>query len=147
MGWFLRILVLGVLVFGAIQLVPYGRDHDNPQTVQEPRWDSTRTRQLAMAACFDCHSNITAWAWYTNVAPLSWLVQRDVEEGREVLNFSEWQRPQEVDVREVMEVLREGSMPPLQYRLLHGNARLSDTEKQELQLGLSDTWEASPPGR
>jgi mono/diheme cytochrome c family protein len=76
-------VVLGTL--GAIQLVPYGRDHINPQVTQESRWDSARTRALAARACFDCHSNETVWPWYSNVAPVSWLIQRDVDEGRRAL--------------------------------------------------------------
>lgn len=147
MGWPMRILLVVLVGFAAIQLIPHGHDHTNPPTVKEPSWDSAQTRELAQGACFDCHSNITAWPWYTSVAPFSWLVQRDVEEGRTKLNFSEWQRPQEVDIREVMEALREGNMPPLQYRLIHSDARLSDQEKQDLELGLSKTWESSPPGR
>jgi Haem-binding domain len=76
----------------------------------EPAWDSPKTRALAVTACFDCHSNETAWPWYTNVAPMSWLTQRDVDEGRDALNFSEWDRPQ--DAEDVSEVIREGEMPP-----------------------------------
>ncbi len=52
--------VATVLVFGAgIQLVPYGHAHANPPVVQEPAWDSARTRQLFMAAFADCHTNET----------------------------------------------------------------------------------------
>jgi hypothetical protein len=65
------LLIVGVVVFVAIQLVPYGRDHTNPPVTAEPRWDSPQTRTLAVSACFDCHSNETAWPWYTNVAPFS----------------------------------------------------------------------------
>ena len=54
-----------------IQLVPYGRNHANPPVRQEPAWDSPQTRELAVRACYDCHSNQTAWPWYTNVAPIS----------------------------------------------------------------------------
>ena len=83
--------VATVLVFGAgIQLVPYGHTHTNPPVVQEPAWYSARTRQLFMAACADCHMNETQWPWYSSVAPVSWLVARHVQEGRERLNFSEW---------------------------------------------------------
>jgi hypothetical protein len=146
-GRLLRIVVIGIIVFGAIQLVPYGRDHTNPRSIKEPTWDSNRTRQLTQAACFDCHSNLTEWPWYTSVAPISWITQRDVEEGRPILNFSEWQRVQEANIQEVREVIREGKMPPLQYRLIHSNARLSDQERQELELGLARTWAQSPPGR
>ena len=80
--WLLRALVAGVVVFGLIQLVPYGRDHANPPVTREVKWDSPRTRALAAGACFDCHSNLTTWPWYSNVAPVSWLVYADVVGGR-----------------------------------------------------------------
>ena len=71
MRWLFRLLVLGVIVGLAIQLVPYGKDHANPRTVQEIRWNRPATRTLAQDACFACHSNLTEWPWYTNVAPVS----------------------------------------------------------------------------
>ena len=70
----------------------------NPPVTQEPKWDSARTRQLAADSCFDCHSNLTKWRWYSNVAPMSWLVQSDVDGGRAALNFSEWDKPQDAGV-------------------------------------------------
>ena len=60
-----------------IQLVPYGRDHASGGTTTEPAWDSPRTRTLFMDACGDCHSNLTKWPWYSNIAPVSWLTQSD----------------------------------------------------------------------
>ena len=84
----LSLIGLLLLAFVAIQLVPYGRDHDNPAVIAEPNWDSPQTRDLFMTACGDCHSYETEWPWYSNIAPVSWLVQHDVEEGREKLNFS-----------------------------------------------------------
>lgn len=84
------IIVVGlVALFLLIQLIPYGRQHTNPPVVAEPAWDSPQTRDLAVRACFDCLSNDTVWPWYSNVAPISWLVQRDIDEGRQRLNFSE----------------------------------------------------------
>lgn len=142
----LKVLAILLVVFGAIQLVPYGRDHDNPPTTQEPAWDSQRTRDLALGACFDCHSNVTSWPWYSNVAPVSWLTQRDVDDGREVLNFSEWDRPQATSPREVVDAIRDGSMPPFYYRWTHGDARLSDEDQARLEAGLLETWSKSPPG-
>ena len=136
---------IGVVALLALaQLVPYGRDHSNPQVTREVRWDSPRTRQLAAGACFDCHSNLTDWKWYTNIAPVSWLVYNDVKGGREHLNFSEWDRSQgEAD--EVVEAVRDGSMPPLQYKPLHSGARLSDAQRAELARGLERTLAADPP--
>src|SRR5260221_13711084 len=90
-----RRYLLGVLaLLVAMQLVPYARAHTNPASVQEPAWDSPDTRELVRAACFDCHSNQTVWPAYSYVAPSSWLVQWDVDQGRSHLNFTEWQREQ-----------------------------------------------------
>jgi hypothetical protein len=122
----------------AIQLVPYGRDHTNPPRVVEPTWDRPETRELAVRACFDCHSNETAWPWYAHVAPTSWLVQSDVDEGRRVLNFSDWSRGYE-EAAEAAEVVLENEMPPRSYTILHPEARLSPHEKRELAAGLNAT--------
>jgi mono/diheme cytochrome c family protein len=130
---------LGIFVLLiAIQLVPYGRDHANPPVVAEPAWDSARTRELAAAACFDCHSNETRWPWYTNIAPISWSIQSEVESGRDELNYSEYDASNE-HFAESAHSVREGEMPPGKYLLLHSEARLSDGEKQELIDGLIAT--------
>jgi len=68
----LIIIVIALLLL--IQLIPYGKNHTNPTVVGQPKWDSQQTRDLAKRACFDCHSNETIWPWYSNVAPISWLV-------------------------------------------------------------------------
>ncbi len=141
--WVIRIGVGLVVLFGLIQLVPYGRDHANPPVTKEIAWDSARTRELAVGACYDCHSNLTTWPWYSNIAPVSWLVYADVQSGREALNFTEWDRPQEAD--EIVEAVRDGSMPPFQYKPLHPAGRLSATERAELVRGLQKTLANDPP--
>ena len=141
----LKIAAIAIVgTFVLIQLVPYGRDHANPPVTTEPRWDSPQTRELAVPACFDCHSNETAWPWYTSVAPFSWLTQRDVDEGRNTLNFSTWDRPQS-ELEDIGKVVLEGEMPPWTYTLIHSGAKLSDAEKRALADGLEATIAASPP--
>ncbi|MBA3459564.1 MAG: heme-binding domain-containing protein [Deltaproteobacteria bacterium] len=131
---------LGVLIvmFGLMQLVPYGRTHSNPRITGEPAWDSPRTRDLAVRACFDCHSNETKWPWYANVAPFSWVVQRDVDAAREVINFSEWHRPQPLAPYSALSV-RSYGMPPTKYRVAHPEADLTKEETLELAAGLDRT--------
>ena len=130
------LVVLGLLVVA--QLVPYGRDHDNPPILAEPGWNSSTTRTLAKRACFDCHSNETTWPWYSNVAPVSWLVQNHVDEGRRELNFSEWTRSyREAD--EAAETVRSGEMPPRSYLMTHPEAQLTDAEREQLARGLDAT--------
>jgi len=130
----LWVVVVGAVLFAAIQFVPYGRDHTNPPVGQEPAWADERTRELAVGACFDCHSNETNWPWYSHVAPVSWFLTRDVTGGRESLNFSEWQNDDQA--LGAAETVEEGSMPTIQYKLMHSAARLSDQERQELAQGL-----------
>jgi hypothetical protein len=139
-------LLLGALVVGllvAIQFIPYGRNHVNPPVLQEPRWDRPETRALTVRACFDCHSNETVWPWYSHVAPLSWLVQRDVLEGRRTLNFSEWNRRQEA--RESIKTIHEGEMPPWLYALPGTTARLKAGERATLIAGLEAPFDTNPP--
>lgn len=128
-----------VAFLGTLQAVPYGRAHSNPPVAQEPAWDSPRTRELAVRACFDCHSNETRWPTYSQVAPLSWVLQRDVEVGRSVLNFSDWTHPYDLSSEAGATVIR-GEMPPRTYRLMHGHARLTDEETVELARGLDATF-------
>jgi hypothetical protein len=136
----LRISVAGIVLIGlAIQFIPYGREHDNPPVIAEPRWDSAQTRALFARACADCHSNETSWPWYSNVAPVSWLVQRDVEEGRAKWNVSEWGRP-ENESEEAAETVQNDTMPLRIYTLLHPQARLSAAEKQALIDGFIATF-------
>jgi hypothetical protein len=145
--WLKRTAIgLGCLVglFGLIQIVPYGRTHSNPRVLAEPQWDSPRTRELAVRACFDCHSNETKWPWYAELAPFSWVVQKDVEGARDTVNFSEWTRPQALAPESGASVVR-GDMPPYKYRKAHPEADLNRQEMIELARGLNRTIGA--PGR
>lgn len=129
--WFLIIALL-------IQLVPFGHSHTNPAITKEPAWDSQQTADLFRRACYDCHSNQTTWPWYSNVAPVSWLLQRDVNEGRAHLNFSQWDQPQR-HAKDVARQVEGGDMPPWFYLPMHPRARLSDAEKQMLISGAEKT--------
>jgi len=122
-----------------IQLVPYGRAHHNPPVTSEPAWDSPRTRELAVRACFDCHSNETKWPWYAHVAPLSWAVQFDVDVAREAANYSEWERPQPLAVYSGART-HNGMMPPKKYIATHPLANLTPEEREELARGLDRTF-------
>src|SRR5262245_49033509 len=127
-----RWVALGFVgLFVAIQFVPYGWWHENPPVVEDAPWPDAESRQIARASCYSCHSNETDWPAYSYVAPMSWLVRRDVEEGRKKLNFSEWNRDAgEAD--KAVETIEDGSMPPRMYTLIHGDARLSHAEAQRL---------------
>lgn len=132
------LILIAILVgfFVLIQFLPIGKNHTNPIVVSEPAWDSSVTRDLAKRACFGCHSNETVWPWYSNIAPVSWLVTSDVIEGRGRMNFSDWGRGYQPSVGEIVGIIQEGEMPPVQYLLMHPEAKLSALDKQALSDGL-----------
>jgi hypothetical protein len=89
-------------------------------------------------ACYDCHSNETHWPWYARVAPVSWLIVRDVRRGRVHLNFSDWwtdpqrEPTQRQRLRFMCQDVRGDSMPPSSYVLMHPRARLTDGEAERI---------------
>jgi len=130
-----------VLLFIAAQLIPWGNiipafARTNPPVQTQIVWNSAETEQLVRTACYDCHSNETVWPWYTQITPISWLVARDVNEGRERLNLSERSADQ-IDPRELNEQINRGSMPPASYPILHPDAKLTEAQKAALIDGLS----------
>jgi hypothetical protein len=124
-----------VLALAIAQLVPYGWWKENPPVVADAPWPDEETADLARGACYDCHSNETNWPTYSYVAPMSWLVRRDVEDGRDELNFSNW--PDDAgEADDAIEAVVDGSMPPRRYEVLHGDALLSDEEVDQLVAAL-----------
>jgi cytochrome c len=120
---------------------PFG----NPRSVPtEPRWallkDARMPEQakaVLRAKCADCHSEATHWPLYSQVAPMSWLVERDVVEGRQHMNLSQWQnlsldRQQSLS-QEILHEVRQRAMPPMQYRLVHWGAALTPADEAALR--------------
>ncbi|NTU68075.1 MAG: heme-binding domain-containing protein [Chlorobiaceae bacterium] len=135
-----KVLAGTAAVLVLIQLVPFGKDHQNPPVTGTPQWDSPRTVELFDRACKDCHSNETVWPWYSNVAPVSWLTALDVKIGRKKFNVSEWGRAGKNEGQEAAEETRKGKMPPWFYLPAHPEARLTPSEKDELAKGLAATF-------
>jgi hypothetical protein len=117
-----------------IQLLPSHRENPPVETeVAAP----AEVRAILHRACYDCHSNETVWPWYARVAPVSWLIERDVREGRREVNFSTWNRNdarrQARKWKEIQEQIEKREMPPWIYTALHGEARLSEADREALR--------------
>jgi hypothetical protein len=132
-----------LLAFVAIQLVPVDRTNP-PVETEVPA--TAEARSVLRRACYDCHSNETVWPWYSRIAPVSWLVARDVHEGREELNFSTWNRLETKDqveaFHESWEEVEEGEMPLWFYLPAHPEARLSAQDRSVLR-----AWSLSTSGQ
>jgi hypothetical protein len=138
-GGFLVLQILPVHVFQSLRIP------GNPPVTAEIAWDSQATHDLARMACFDCHSNETVYPWYAQIAPVSWLVRRDINFGRMAMNFSE-DEPDEYDLDD-LEGHLYNDMPPRQYTLIHPEANLTDEQRDQLLAGFVATFtEASSDG-
>jgi cytochrome c551/c552 len=132
-----RIVKRGLLVVGVAlvlaQLVPV--DRSNPP-IQGEVEAPAQVRAILRRACYDCHSNETVWPWYGRVAPVSWLLARDVREGRKEVDFSDFgQYPEKRRQRkwkEIPEQVEKGEMPPWLYVAVHPEARLSEADRAAL---------------
>ena len=129
-----RILAAAAVVFVAMQLVPVDREAPAADGLVEA---PPAALAILERACFDCHSNRTEWPWYSYVAPVSWLVADDVEEGREHVDFTRWNR---YDARarahlleEIVEEVEAGEMPLAIYRPLHPDAEITDQDLATLR--------------
>ena len=125
---FFKVILIALFgIFLALQFVPV--DRSNPPVVSDLE-APLEVKSILKRSCYDCHSNEVDWPWYSYVAPVSWLVAHDVEEGREELNFSEWHRyANDSEMKEeIVEEVAEGEMPMGIYLAIHRDAAVSASE-------------------
>jgi len=134
------LLILGAIV-GAMQFIP-SYEISNPPT--DPRLEidlPADLKEILKRSCYDCHSNGTRWPWYAYVAPMKWVVRRDVIEGRKALNFSVWKAyPQEKRQELKRKIFRSVAlaMPLPQYLWLNPEGELTQEEREKIRLWASD---------
>ena len=139
----LKFALLGLFVaFVGAQLIRPGRTNppsDPAHSFAAVAKPQPSTVAVIHRACRDCHSNETVWPWYSRVAPASWLVVRDVENGRRKLNFSEWHlygpEMSQLKMGEACEQAKAGKMPLPFYTPLHPEARISPEDVKALCSG------------
>ena len=130
------VLIGAVAIFLALQL--FNPPHTNPPVKVDFVAATSPPASVASAlhaACYDCHSYETKWPLYSRIAPVSWLIASDVNEGRKHLNLSEWSAvPASAakNLDRMNEVVDYKEMPPAKYTMIHADARLSDAQRKEI---------------
>jgi hypothetical protein len=150
--------VVLVVIFAAAQLVRPGRANpptDASRTIQAQAGTASGLAPVLDRACRDCHSNATMWPWYTQIAPVSWLMARGVAEGRNAVNFSEWGAYSPSQQRTLLaascEDVSTGRMPG-PWTLLHPETKLSAQDVETIcaaarQAEASAATNSEPPLR
>ena len=138
MNW--KKIIIGVLIL--LVLIQFFRiNKTNPEFNHEKDYlTSVKTPEnisnMLKNACYDCHSYETNYPWYSNVAPISWMLKSHVNEGRHHVNFSLWgdfdPEKKSAIKHEIVEVLEEGEMPLASYTWMHPEAKLTNDQKETL---------------
>ena len=127
------ILVVG---FVGIQFVP--TDLNQSDTVPKTDFLLVNNTQenisaLLQESCYDCHSNNTEYPWYNKVQPVAWFLEDHINEGKEELNFNEWDaysnRRKNSKLKSIISQVKDDEMPLASYTLIHKDAKLSNSEK------------------
>jgi hypothetical protein len=129
------IAIILVLAFVVLQFIR--PDISNPplvqgQTLEENIQVPENVRALLKRSCYDCHSNVTAYPWYSNIQPSGWFLKGHIEDGRRQLNFSDWKtydtKKQRRKLAEVCEEMENKAMPLPSYLWIHWDAKLTNEE-------------------
>lgn len=100
-------------------------------------------QKLLKTSCYDCHSNTTVYPAYNNIQPVKWWLADHVNSGKRHLNFDEFntyskeKKLKKLD--EIAETVRSGEMPLTSYTVIHQNAKLSASDKSEIEKWVSET--------
>jgi hypothetical protein len=127
------------LLFVAIQFFPVNKPKvivDNPNDLIAT---TTVPKNIALklkTACYDCHSNQTKLPWYASIAPTKWFIYKHINEGREELNFSNWNTYNKEKKAEILDdistVVYGDEMPLKKYTVIHPVAKLSKEDKEDI---------------
>src|SRR5712692_7214456 len=130
--------VVAIAAAGGSLIHPFGPPGipGSNQTIFREAQIDPETLAIVQRACQNCHSQQTEWPWYSHVAPVSWLLARDVQQARLHMNLSRWQDYSTDDrlrlLSEIGSAVRNREMPLPRYLLLHPEARLTDKDRQEI---------------
>lgn len=134
-----KILLALLILLVAIQLFRPEKNlsgSNNPNAIDVHYTIPKEIGEVLRTSCYDCHSNNTIYPWYSNIQPFSWWLQNHVNEGKEELNFDEFNsydvKKKKHKLDEVIEMIREDEMPLGSYTLIHRRAKLSPQDKEKL---------------
>ncbi len=137
-----KFLIVLLIIFVIIQFIRPERNLGERET-ENTIFVTQEVGRILQTSCYDCHSNYTNYPWYTNIQPLGWWMNHHVNEGKEELNFSEYEayslKRKLHKLKEIKEQIEEGEMPISSYTIQHGEATLSPEQKEILIKWVDET--------
>ena len=135
-----KLLIVLLIAFIIIQFI---RPAKNISAAEQPNDITTKytipptVLATLKASCYDCHSNNTKYPWYNNIQPVAWYLENHIKEGKRELNFNEFASYRIGKQYRKLEALngevQDGKMPIESYTNLHGEAKLTELQKEGIQ--------------
>ncbi|MCZ6595829.1 MAG: heme-binding domain-containing protein [Bacteroidetes bacterium] len=140
-----KIAIILLVVFVGIQFIPTKHNQSNLVPASDfmviyniPEQIETQLK----VSCYDCHSNNTEYPWYNKIQPAAWVMEGHIKKGKEELNFNEFGdysiRRQKSKLKSIISQIRDDEMPISSYAFMHGDAKLSESKKLELENWLTN---------
>ena len=146
LGYFLAVILVLIQYYPTDKPLTYA---NNPNGLLQNNQVPNHISSILKSACYDCHSNETKYPWYASIAPLKWLIYSDINQGREELNFSDWNTISKEEKADILDdistIILEEEMPLKKYVLLHSEAKLSLKDREDIsnwaELALENLYE------
>jgi hypothetical protein len=126
----------GMLTVSSAFIHPFGLKTNSARPLLSGADVDPAVVRILENSCQNCHSERTEWPWYSYVAPMSWLIEKDVHEARSHLNLSRWgeydAQKQHDLLAELAAVVRNRRMPLPRYTLLHPGTKPTPDEFERI---------------
>jgi hypothetical protein len=133
---FKKIILALLVIFIAIQFIQPARNQNGqvmPTDIEKIVVVPANVSGILKTSCYDCHSNITHYPWYSHIQPGAWLMAHHIKTGKAMLNFSQFgdlsNRKQQSKLQGIINQVKDGEMPISSYKLIHTNAVLTPAQK------------------
>ena len=130
-----RVLIAFLIIFGLMQVIQVDKENfpiDKNKELKAPQEIMT----MLQTSCYDCHSNQTNYPWYSNIAPLSWVISTHVKDGRQAVNYSNWEDYTPEEKKKKLEATYRtvyAVMPLSSYLWFHSEADLTKEQRKQIR--------------
>jgi len=137
-----KILLALIIVIIAIQFIQPAHNKSGqvlPTDFAKVYAVPKNVQSILQNACYDCHGNNTTYPWYSNIQPVAWMMKRHIDNGKDKLNFSEFDsyssRRRISKLKGIANQIKDDEMPLSSYKMMHTKANFTKEEK-----GLIRDW-------
>ncbi len=134
-----KILLLLVIVFVIAQFFGPEKNQGDIASVEAFLSDTNPpedVKSILKESCFDCHSSLTRYPWYSSITPVNYWMADHIKHGTKHFNVSKWGgasiKRKDHKIEELIEMVEEKEMPLPSYTWTHTEAKLTDAQIESI---------------